>query len=179
MESGFLEINSDKKNQSGSGDRQAVWLLLLCTGIFFGPLLFFGKSLYYSDFAFITYPVKSFLAQTFQAGALPFWTPSIDSGTPFMAAFHTGVFYPPSIVFLLPSTILALSLFYVFHFIILAVPLYCLVRSWNLSRQAGLCSSLTALLSSFFLSSTMLSNWFLAVVWLPLDIPPFSESSLL
>ena len=85
-----------------------------------------------------------------------------------MAAFHTGVFYPPSIIFFLENTTLALNLFYAFHFIVLAVSVYYLSRSWQLTWQAALCSSLAALLSSFFLSSTMLSNWFLAVVWLPL-----------
>jgi hypothetical protein len=168
MRGGFLEIDFGKKSHIVSGDRLGIIILLLCFAIFFSPILFFGRSLYYSDFSFITYPVKSFLAQTFQAGALPFWTPSIDSGAPFMAAFHTGVFYPPSIIFSLPNTTLALNLFYTFHFIVLAISVYCLARSWQLTEQAALCSSLTALLSSFFLSSTMLSNWFLAVVWLPL-----------
>jgi len=99
MKSGFLKIIFGKKGQGWSEDSLGIFVLLLCLAIFFSPILFFGKSLYYSDFAFITYPIKSFLAQTFQSGALPFWTPSIDSGTPFMAAFHTGVFYPPSIIF--------------------------------------------------------------------------------
>jgi Bacterial membrane protein YfhO len=168
MKSGFLKTDSSKKGRVGSEDSLSVFVLLLCLVVFFSPILFFGQSLYYSDFSFITYPVKSFLAQTFQAGALPYWTPSIDSGTPFMAAFHTGVFYPPSIIFLLPDTNLALNLFYIFHFIILIIPTYYLARSWDLSGPAALCSSITALLSSFFLSSTMLSNWFLAAVWLPL-----------
>jgi membrane protein YfhO len=168
MTGGFLKISFGKEGQVGSNDRLGIFILLLCSILFFSPILFFGRSLYYSDFSFITYPVKSFLAQTFQAGALPFWTPSIDSGAPFMAAFHTGVFYPPGIIFFLPNTTLALNLFYAFHFIVLTIPIYYLARSWKLSGQAALCSSLTALLSSFFLSSTMLSNWFLAVVWLPL-----------
>ncbi len=168
MKSGFLKINFGKKSQVWSEDSLGIFILLLCLVVFFSPILFFGRSLYYSDFSFITYPIKSFLAQTFQSGALPFWTPSIDSGTPFMAAFHTGVFYPPSIIFSLPNSTLALNIFYIFHFIILIIPIYYLARSWELSVPAALCSSLTALLSSFFLSSTMLSNWFLAVVWLPL-----------
>ena len=142
--------------------------MLLCLVVFLYPILFFGESLYYSDFAFITYPVKSFIAQTFQKGALPFWTHSIDSGAPFMGAFHTGVFYPPSILFVLPNTTLALNLFYAFHFTVLALSVYFLAASWNLTRQAALASALTALLGSLFLSSTMLSNWFLGVVWLPL-----------
>jgi uncharacterized membrane protein YfhO len=131
--------------------------------------------LYYSDFSFITYPVKSFLAQAFQSGALPFWTQSIDSGTPFMAAFHTGVFYPPSIIFLLPDHTTALNLFYIFHFILLALSVYFLSRSWNLSTPAAICSSLTAVLSNFFLSSAMLSNWFLTAVWLPLILLFFQK----
>jgi hypothetical protein len=168
MENRFLKFNFGKKSYDCSEDKVSVFVLLLCLVGFFSPILFFGRSWYYSDFSFITYPVKAFLAQTLQSGALPFWTPSIDSGTPFMAAFHTGVFYPPSIIFLLPNPTTALSLFYIFHFSLLAMSVYFLSRSWNLSGPAALCSSLTALLSSFFLSSTMLSNWFLAAVWLPM-----------
>jgi len=168
MKNRFLKINFGKKGYDWSEDNMSVFALLFCLVGFFSPILFFGRSLYYSDFAFITYPVKSFLAQTLQSGALPFWTPSIDSGTPFMAAFHTGVFYPPSIIFLLPNLTTALNLFYIFHFALLAISVYFLSRSWNFSGPAALSSSLTAVLSSFFLSSTMLSNWFLAAVWLPL-----------
>ena len=168
MKSSFLKINFDKKTQAWSEDSLGILILLLCLVVFFSPILFFGRSLYYSDFSFITYPIKSFLAQTFQSGALPFWTPLVDSGTPFMAAFHTGVFYPPSIIFFLPNTTLALNLFYILHFIILIIPIFYLARSWKLSGPAACCTSLAALLSSFFLSSTMLSNWFLAAVWLPL-----------
>jgi len=91
MKNRFLKINFGKKGYDWSEDNMSVFALLFCLVGFFSPILFFGRSLYYSDFAFITYPVKSFLAQTLQSGALPFWTPSIDSGTPFMAAFHTGV----------------------------------------------------------------------------------------
>ena len=168
MKNRFLKINFGKKGYDWSEDNMSVFALLFCLVGFFSPILFFGRSLYYSDFAFITYPVKSFLAQTLQSGALPFWTPSIDSGTPFMAAFHTGVFYPPSFIFLLPNLTTALNLFYIFHFALLAISVYFLSRSWNFSGPAALSSSLTAVLSSFFLSSTMLSNWFLAAVWLPL-----------
>jgi hypothetical protein len=168
MKNRFLKINFGKKRYDWSEDNMSVFALLFCLVGFFSPILFFGRSLYYSDFAFITYPVKSFLAQTLQSGALPFWTPSIDSGTPFMAAFHTGVFYPPSIIFLLPNPTTALNLFYIFHFALLAISVYFLSRSWNFSGPAALSSSLAAVLSNFFLSSTMLSNWFLAAVWLPL-----------
>ena len=175
MKSSFLKINFDKKTQAWSEDSLGILILLLCLVVFFSPILFFGRSLYYSDFSFITYPIKSFLAQTFQSGALPFWTPLVDSGTPFMAAFHTGVFYPPSIIFFLPNTTLALNLFYILHFIILIIPIFYLARSWKLSGPAACCTSLTALLSSFFLSSTMLSNWFLAAVWLPLILFLFQK----
>jgi len=168
MKSDFLKTHFSKKGQVWSGDSSGICILLICLVALFSPILFFGRSLYYSDFSFITYPVKSFLAQAFQSGALPFWNPSIDSGTPFMAAFHTGVFYPPSIIFFLPNATLALNLFYTFHFIILIIPIYYLARSWDFSGPAALGSALTALLSSFFISSTMLSNWFLAAVWLPL-----------
>jgi hypothetical protein len=176
MKNRFLKINFGKKSYDWSKDNVSVFALIFCLVGFFSPILFFGRSLYYSDFSVITYPVKSFLAQTLQSGALPFWAPSLDSGTPFMAAFHTGVFYPPSIIFLLPNPTIALNLFYIFHFSLLAMSVYFLSRSWKLSGPAALCSSVTAVLSSFFLSSTMLSNWFLAAVWLPLVFLFFQKS---
>ena len=66
MKNGFLKINFGKKGQGESEDSLSIFILLLCLVALFSPILFFGRSLYYSDFAFITYPVKSFLAQTFQ-----------------------------------------------------------------------------------------------------------------
>lgn len=152
-----------------------VGLLLLSLGLFFNSFALSERLLFYSDFGLITYPIKSFLSQVFRSGNVPFWNPYLYAGTPFMAAFHPGVFYPPSLLFFLSDVSLALNWFYLFHFMILGLPVYALVKSWGLSWTAALASALTASLSCFFISSAMLSNFFLSAVWLPLIFLLFQQ----
>jgi len=144
-----------------------VVILLLVATCFFYPMLFDGKVIFYRDYNLITYPFRYFLGQTFSQGAIPYWVPHANGGLPFMAAFHPGVFYPPSLLFLLDDTTYALNLFYVLHFMILGVSLYLLARCWGLSFIAALCCAITGMLSGFMVSSTLLSNFFISAVWLP------------
>jgi len=141
-------------------------LLLIAAGIFH-PMLFDGKVIFYRDYNLITYPFRYFLSQVFSQGAIPYWVPHANGGLPFMAAFHPGVFYPPSILFLMDDTTYALNLFYVLHFMILGVSLFLLARCWSLSFVAALCCAITGMLSGFMVASTLLSNFFMSAVWLP------------
>ena len=145
-----------------------ILILLVIAVIFFSPLLFGDKVIFYRDFTFVTFPFKYFITQTFQEGAIPYWSSNVYAGMPFMAGFHAGVFYPPSILFLLDDATYALNLFYVLHFMILGVFTFLLARSWNLSFAAALCCGITGMLSGFMVASTLLSNFFMASVWLPL-----------
>jgi len=145
-----------------------VVILLLIATCFFYPLLFDGKVIFYRDYNLITYPFRYFLGQTFNQGAIPYWVPHANGGLPFMASFHPGVFYPPSLLFLLNDTTYALNLYYVLHFMVLGVFLFLLARCWGLSFIAALCCAVTGMLSGFIVSSTLLSNLFMSAVWLPM-----------
>ena len=142
-------------------------LLLVATGFFY-PMLFGGKVIFYRDYNLITYPIRFFLSQVFNQGAIPYWVPHANGGMPFMAAFHPGVFYPPSLLLFMDDTTYALNLFYVLHFMILGVFTYLLARSWNISFVSALCCGITSMLSGFIVSTTLLSNFFMAAVWLPM-----------
>lgn len=144
-----------------------IFILLLIAAAFFYPMLFDGKVIFYRDYNLITYPFRYFLGETFNQGAIPYWMPHANGGLPFMAAFHPGVFYPPSLLFLLDDITYALNLFYVLHFMILGVFLYLLARCWGFSFIAALCCAITGMLSGFMVSSTLLSNFFISAVWLP------------
>ena len=148
-------------------DFAALVLLLIVLIEFFSPLIFDGRVFFSRDFTLITYPVRSFLSQIYHQGSIPLWSESVVHGGPFMESFHTGVFYPPSLMFIIKDVTLAINLFYLLHFIILAWSVYLLGRSWGMSPVSALCSAVTAMLSGFFLGSTLLSNFFLAAVWLP------------
>jgi hypothetical protein len=141
-------------------------LLLLAAGFFY-PMLFDGKVIFYRDYSLITYPIRYFLGQSFNQGVIPYWMPHANGGMPFMSSFHPGVFYPPSLLFILEDTTYAINLFYVLHFLILGVFTYLLTRSWGFSFVAALCSAVTGMLSGFIMASVLLSNLFISAVWLP------------
>jgi len=144
-----------------------LFLFLMAFYIFY-PLLFNNKALFLRDYHFITYPFRYFLSQAYHAGVIPYWTSHGFGGMPFMAAFHPGVFYPPSVLFFLPDTLLAINLFYFIHFLVLGSFLYLLGKLWGFSFIARLCSSVTGMLSGFIVAATLTSNFFLGAVWLPM-----------
>ena len=164
------EINTqvNRKFFRPGSDSLGILILIVVAITFFSPLLFGDKAIFYRDFTFVTFPFKFFLAQTFQAGAIPYWSPNVYAGMPFMAGFHAGVFYPPGILFLLKDTVLALNLFYLFHFLILSSFSFLLARNWGISFASALCCGITGMLSGFIVASTLLSNFFMAAVWLPM-----------
>lgn len=143
-------------------------LLFLVALNVFSPMFFMGKAIFRRDFHFITYPFRYFLGQSYQQGVIPYWAPNVYGGMPFMSLFHPGVFYPPSIFFFLQDTVLATNLFYFIHFLVLGIFLFLLGKLWKISFAARLCSSVTGMLSGFIFGSVLLSNYFLAAVWLPM-----------
>jgi len=154
-----------------SGKNAAGLLILTSIAlIFFSPLLFEGKVIFYRDFQFITYPIRYFLAQSFHQGVIPYWTPHTFGGMPFMATLHPGVFYPPSVIFFLNDYHLALGLFYVFHFLMLGAFAFLLGRLWNLSWIAAMCCGVTAMLGGMVVASALCSNYFLSSAWFPLVV---------
>ena len=157
-----MDILRNHKNSLG------VLILFVIAMLFFSPLLFGDKVIFYRDFTFVTFPFRYFLAHTFQAGSIPYWNTNAYAGMPFMAGFHPGVFYPPSTIFFIENTPYALNLFYVFHFLVLGSFSFLLARCWGLSFMPALCSGITGMLSGFIVASTLLSNFFLAAVWLPM-----------
>ncbi len=64
------------------------------------------------------FPLKLYTAGRIGAGDLPLWNPLSGLGEPWLANGQSGVFYPPTLLFLLPSAALAAGLFLLLHFAI-------------------------------------------------------------
>lgn len=162
--------NSSIKNANSKPGKDilGIGILLMIATAFFYPMLFGGKVIYYRDYNLITYPTRFFLGKIFNEGAIPYWVQNVHGGMPFMASFHPGVFYPPSLLFFLNDTTYALNLFYVLHFMVLGVFSFLLARSWKISFAGSLCCGITGMLSGFIIASTLVSNFFISAVWLPM-----------
>ena len=60
---------------------------------YFAPLFLSGASIHW-DLADVTYPAQKYVEESFRAGKLPFWSPYLNSGTPFLADPQSGAWYP-------------------------------------------------------------------------------------
>ena len=143
-------------------------ILLSIFVLYFFPVLFEGKTFFFRDVKHFAYPMKLYLARVWAMGEWPFWYPNLLQGTPLMPLMHPGVFYPPSILFLIKDFLFAFHAYFLFHHILLMTSVYGLCRYWKKSVQASLCASVTSLLGGYFLSLASVYNHFQSAVWFPL-----------
>ena len=68
--------------------------LVLATILFWAIPLFQPHSTIHWDLAEVTYPAQKYFADSVHAGRLPYWTPFLYSGTPFLSDPQTGAWYP-------------------------------------------------------------------------------------
>ena len=142
--------------------------LLFVFTLFFYPVLFEGKTFFFRDIHHFAYPMKLALARVWAEGEWPYWYPNLLQGIPLMSLMHPGVFYPPSLLFLLKDFSFAFNTYFLFHHVVLMTSVYALCRYWERSIPASLCASLTALLGGYFLSLASVYNQFQSAIWFPL-----------
>ncbi len=155
-----------------------LFLAALFLALFF-PVILENKTFFFRDMLHFGYPFKHFIWKSWQEGALPFWNSQILGGIPFLSLYHSGVFYPPSLIFLMPDMGTAFNSYYLFHHLLLTFSVYRLARFWNLSPTASLGSAVTALMGGYFLSLASIYNHFQAAVWFPLILLSFNRFLLI
>ena len=72
-----------------------VWpALVLATVLFWAIPLFLPRATIHWDLADVTYPAQKYFADSIHAGRLPYWTPYLYSGTPFLSDPQSSAWYP-------------------------------------------------------------------------------------
>jgi len=120
----------------------------------------------YRDLLVFVVPFKHFLASHLQRGELPLWNPWLYMGTPFLASLQSGVFYPLSMLLLLPFP-LGFNSFLLAHFVVAAAGFWLLSNSRGLSAPACAVGTLTFALGGYLVSMINLTNHLQAAVWMP------------
>ena len=144
-----------------------IFIAFITISIFFYPLFFSGQTLYFRDIHAIFYPMKYFLAQSLKSGSIPFWCPLYFCGSPFMSDIQSGVFYLPSLIFLVFSYPLSFNLYIVFHIFLCFCFIYLFVREIGLSVGAAIFTAIAYSYGGYVLSSINLINNLTAITWLP------------
>jgi hypothetical protein len=144
------------------------YLALVCAILYFCQDLVLDQQLpVYRDLTNYFYPLRYSLYESFRSGELPLWDRHFAQGFPNLAAFQSGVFYPPHLSFLFLPFFAALRVLFVLHFLIAALGTYALLRSWRYSRDLSLLGALLFSLGGVIVSLTNLLNHFQSAVWLP------------
>jgi len=72
-----------------------IWpAFVLATILFWAIPLFQPQATIHWDLADVSYPAQKYFADSIHAGRLPYWTPFLYSGMPFLSDPQTGAWYP-------------------------------------------------------------------------------------
>ncbi len=135
--------------------------------IFFHPLLFSGKTLFFRDLHGFFYPMKYHLSSFLVEGRLPFWCSNIFCGAPFLSDIQSGVFYPPALIaFLLPFPG-SLNAYVLLHFLLGFWFFYLFIRVRGGSRGAAILTAVSFCFGGYTISSVNTLNNLSTAVWLP------------
>ena len=113
------------------------------------------------------YPLKLYTADRLRAGQIPLWNPLSGTGEPWLANGQSGVLYPPTLLFLLPSAALAGALFLLLHFGIAAWGARRFLKNENVSDSGALLGAAAYAASGFAASLSVYWNHFGAWAYLP------------
>ncbi len=155
--------------KKASGIVDLVSLLILATMVFwFGyEMVWGGKVPFFRDLGPYFYPMRFSLANSFQSGELPLWDRHVGMGSPLLANFQSGTFYPPHLIFFFLPFFGAIGALYVFHYLVAATGAYCLCRRWSYSPPLALIGAILFTFGGYTVSLTNLLNHFQTAVWLP------------
>lgn len=143
-------------------------LAVLATVAWFeAPFLLDQKIVVERDALSSILPLRAFLAEALRQGDWPMWNPLPVLGKPFLPEWQTGLFYPPSLFFLVPPFTRGFNLFFVFHYAWTAVGALLLLRALGVSRVAAALGALVWAMGGPLVSLGHLLNHLMAAAWLP------------
>jgi hypothetical protein len=143
-------------------------------GLALAVLLFYYQPLFSSaasiqwDAVDVQYSPQKYLAESLHAGKLPFWTPYVFSGAPFLADPQVGAWYPLNWpFFLLGITPRAIEWQLALHALLAAVGGYLLGRDLLRSRAGAAFTGVFFAFSGLFAETSSHIGPFQATAWLP------------
>ena len=107
------------------------------------PDLFGGHLLMTGDNLQQNYPLHVLVGSMLRRGELPFWNQYLFSGTPLLAGFNAGAFYPLVGLFVILPDRVAWIATEVILFSLIAVGMYLFLRALALSTAACVLAALT------------------------------------
>jgi hypothetical protein len=150
-----------------------VVLIAIPTAAFVLPDLLGGHILITGDNLQQNYPLHVLVGSMLRHGQLPFWNQYIFSGTPLMADFNAGAFYPLTGLFVVLPDRAAWVATEVILFSAIAVGMYVFLRALTLSTVACVLAAATYAFAGPVLSQVNhvdMTEGFVAIPWMLLAV---------
>ena len=150
-----------------------VVLIAIPTAAFVLPDLIGGHLLITGDNLQQNYPLHVLVGSMLRHGQLPFWNQYIFSGTPLMADFNAGAFYPLTGLFVVLPDRAAWIATEVLLFSAIAVGMYVFLRALKLSTAACVLAAATYAFAGPVLSQVNhvdMTGGFVAIPWMLLAV---------
>lgn len=160
-------MSGDRPPAAFQRHRFALALLALLAVIVFLPALLKREVFTLRDHFDYFQPLRAFTAEELKAGRLPLWNPYSASGEPWLANPQTGVFYPPTWLFLVLPFETAYVLFLLLHLTILGWGAY-LLFGRRAPPGAAMVGAAALMFSGPVLSLLDVTNNFATFAWIPL-----------
>lgn len=148
-------------------------LIAIPTAGFVLPDLIGGHLLITGDNLQQNYPLHVLVGSMYRHGQLPFWNQYIFSGTPLMADFNAGAFYPLMSLFVILPDRAAWIATEVVLFSAIAIGMYVFLRALALSTAACILGAATFAFAGPVLSQVNhvdMTEGFVAIPWLLLSV---------
>ena len=148
-------------------------LIAIPTAAFVLPDLIGGRLLITGDNLQQNYPLHVLVGSMLRHGDLPFWNQYIFSGTPLMADFNAGAFYPLTGLFVILPDRAAWIATEVVSFSAIAVGMYVFLRALKLSTAACVLAAGTFAFAGPVLSQVNhvdMTEGFVAIPWMLLAV---------
>ncbi len=113
-------------------------------------------------------PQRHLVWEALQDGRIPLWTPFYGTGSPLMANFQSGIFYPPHWLFALLPFYAAFNTLLIGHFVLGGLATYTFARAAKLDRPSAAIAATVFMLGGYFASLLNLANALQAAAWVPL-----------
>ncbi|HVT01986.1 MAG TPA: hypothetical protein VHL58_01270 [Thermoanaerobaculia bacterium] len=153
---------------NGRAGRCYLLLAFLALTPFLQPL-FRGEVFRFRDHSDYFVPLRYYTSVELRAGHLPLWNPYSGSGERWMANPQTGLFYPPSWIFLIIPFATAYILYLALHLFLLGAGAFRVFR-WHSDPGTALLGATLVMSCGPILSLLDVQNVFGSVAWFPLVI---------
>jgi hypothetical protein len=155
-------------------NKAPVRIVLLVAGLFawlFGEALFGGGMFVFRDAGHYYYPLLHFVRDEWLAGRVPLWNPYENLGVPLAGNPTAAVFYPGTLILLLPVGFAWAYKFYVMaHALLAAWGAYRLARHWQASVEGAGIAAISYAFGGNVLFQYTNVVFLVGAAWLPLAV---------